>query len=212
MVGVQSFKYFSKRDAKFQLAAVKPEQYAHVCHPEVAFAGRSNVGKSSLIGMVLRSRSLVKTSRKPGHTSTLNFFSLTSQAYPDQLSVVDMPGYGFRSRGEWGRFIMRYLSTRKELRRVFMLVEAKVGHLKSTDQSFLELAEEYGVPTQILLTKTDKLKRADLEIIGRRVIEEAAQAAPSVVQPMAISCSSRTGAGIDAVQAEILRVCDVIPK
>ncbi|KAJ2143705.1 hypothetical protein IW142_003558 [Coemansia sp. RSA 564] len=109
-----TFSYFSKRDAKFLLSAVAPEHYSHLALPEITFAGRSNVGKSSLISAVLRSKGLVKTSNKPGHTSALNFFSLTSQAAPGAITVVDMPGYGFRSRNEWGEFIMTYLSTRKE--------------------------------------------------------------------------------------------------
>ncbi|KAJ2001932.1 hypothetical protein H4R26_003862, partial [Coemansia thaxteri] len=121
-----AFKYFSQRDARFVLSATSPEQYKNIPHsPEVTFAGRSNVGKSSLINAILRSNQLVKTSRSPGHTSALNFFSLTSGACAGAISVVDMPGYGFRSRDEWGQFIMKYLATRKVLRRVFLLVEAK---------------------------------------------------------------------------------------
>ncbi|KAJ2879061.1 hypothetical protein IWW38_006188 [Coemansia aciculifera] len=116
-----------------------------------------------------------------------------------------MPGYGYRSRDEWGGFIM-------DLRRVFLLVEAKVGELKATDLSFLELAEQYNVPVQIVLTKTDKLKRADLDTISRTIIQTATEAAPSVVQPTVICCSSRTKVGIDDLQLELLRVCDVVPS
>ncbi|KAJ2861226.1 hypothetical protein FB639_005530, partial [Coemansia asiatica] len=109
-----AFSFFSKRDAKFLFTATRPEQYNRLKAPEFTFAGRSNVGKSSLISAVLRSQGLVKTSKKPGHTSTLNFFSLESSAYPgNKLTIVDMPGYGFRSRNEWGQFIMEYLSKRK---------------------------------------------------------------------------------------------------
>ncbi|KAJ1732855.1 hypothetical protein LPJ61_001845 [Coemansia biformis] len=202
-------RYFAQRDARFLRTAVKPDQYAHIRHPEVTFAGRSNVGKSSLINAVLRSQALARTSRKPGRTATLNFFTLSSKLCPGSVSVVDMPGYGFRSRGEWGHFVMEYLASRRELQRVFMLVEAKVGELKATDKSFLGLVEKYGVSTQIVLTKTDKLKRADLDAIAAAAMREAAAVAPSAVLPRAICCSSRTGAGIDTLQAEILRVCRV---
>ncbi|KAJ2019680.1 hypothetical protein IW146_001592 [Coemansia sp. RSA 922] len=208
-----AFKYFSKRDAKFVLSATKPEHYKRIPpNPEVTFAGRSNVGKSSLLSAVLRSQGLVKTSKKPGHTSALNFFSLTSGSCPGAISLVDMPGYGYRSRDEWGGFIMKYLSTRKELRRVFLLIEAKVGELKATDLSFLELAEQYKTPVQIVLTKTDKMKRADLDSICKSIIQSATDIAPSVVQPTAICCSSRTKIGIDDLQLELLRVCDLVPS
>ncbi|KAJ2747239.1 hypothetical protein GGI20_000664 [Coemansia sp. BCRC 34301] len=208
-----AFKYFSKRDAKFVLSATKPEHYKRIpSSPEVTFAGRSNVGKSSLLSAVLRSQGLVKTSKKPGHTSALNFFSLTSGSCSGSISLVDMPGYGYRSRGEWGEFIMEYLSSRKTLRRVFLLVEAKVGELKATDLSFLELAEQYNVPVQIVLTKTDKLKRADLDAICQSIIQSAADAAPAVVQPAAICCSSRTKVGISDLQLELLRVCGIVPS
>ncbi|KAJ2026338.1 hypothetical protein IWW57_003071 [Coemansia sp. S610] len=200
-----AFKYFSKRDAKFVLSATKPEHYSQIpANPEVTFAGRSNVGKSSLLSAILRSQGLVKTSKKPGHTSALNFFSLTSGSCPGAISLVDMPGYGFRSRDEWGDFIMK-------LRRVFLLIEAKVGELKATDRSFLELAEQYKVPVQIVLTKTDKMKRGDLDTTCQAVIRSATDIAPSVIQPTALRCSTRTKVGIDALQLELLRVCDINP-
>ncbi|KAJ2787424.1 hypothetical protein GGI15_000726 [Coemansia interrupta] len=121
-----------------------------------------------------------------------------------------MPGYGFRSRDEWGQFIMEYLSTRKELRRVFLLIEAKVGQLKSTDMSFLELVEKYGVATQLILTKTDKLKHADLTAISSNIIRAAQDIAPSVVHPNVICCSFKTKTGIGAIQEEILRASNII--
>ncbi|KAJ2696360.1 hypothetical protein FB645_006225 [Coemansia sp. IMI 203386] len=206
-----AFPFFSKRDAKFLFTATRPEQYQRLNLPEFTFAGRSNVGKSSLISAVLRSQGLVKTSKRPGHTSTLNFFGLESSSYPGQkLTIVDMPGYGFRSRDEWGQFIMEYLSKRKELLRVFMLIESKVGELKSTDLSFLELTEQYGVPTQLVLTKTDKLKRADLKMVGDRILRDALDVAPTMLVQKVIDCSSKTKSGIDVIQEEILRAGQII--
>ncbi|KAJ2796788.1 hypothetical protein H4R20_005418 [Coemansia guatemalensis] len=205
-------EFFRHRSAKFLITAVNQGHYRHLTHPEVAFAGRSNVGKSSLINSVLCSQKLVKTSKKPGHTSALNFFALSSRAGPGEISIVDMPGYGFRSRNEWGDFIVEYLSKRKVLRRVFMLVEAKVGELKSTDENFLDLLEEYKVPAQLVITKADKLKSADTDQISSAVIKQATRIAPSVLLPQAIYCSSRTRMGIDVLQAEVLSVCGLLPS
>ncbi|KAJ2080731.1 hypothetical protein H4R24_002873 [Coemansia sp. RSA 988] len=208
----QVAQFFRQRSAKFLIAAVKQHHYRHLTHPEVAFAGRSNVGKSSLINSVLCSQKLVKTSKKPGHTSALNFFALSSRAGPGEINIVDMPGYGFRSRNEWGDFITDYLSKRKVLRRVFLLVEAKVGELKSTDENFLELVEEYRVPVQLVITKADKLKTVDTAQFSNDIIRECTRIAPSVLLPQAICCSSRTRMGIDILQAEVLSVCGLLPS
>ncbi|KAJ1724289.1 hypothetical protein LPJ53_001441 [Coemansia erecta] len=96
------------------------------------------------------------------------------------------------------------------LQRVFLLVDAKVGQLKSTDMSFLELVEKYGVATQLILTKTDKLKHTDLTTISGSVIRAAQDIAPSVVLPNVICCSFKTKTGIDAIQEEVLRASKII--
>ncbi|KAJ2727181.1 hypothetical protein GGI07_000065 [Coemansia sp. Benny D115] len=207
------YSYFSTRDAKFMFTALESKHYEHLKIPEFTFAGRSNVGKSTLISAVLRSRGLVKTSKKPGHTSALNFFALTSKAFPDKpITIVDMPGYGFRSRDEWGVFITKYLAKRKELKRVFLLVEAKVGELKHTDLSFLELVEQYNIPTQLVLTKTDKLRHSAIKLIATKVHNSANMAAPTVICPDVIACSCKTMGGIDEIQAEMLRDIGVLPS
>ncbi|KAJ2786096.1 hypothetical protein H4R18_000128 [Coemansia javaensis] len=204
-------RFFAQRTAEFRLAAVRAQDYGAIHQPEIALAGRSNVGKSSLINALLRTHRLARTSKTPGRTATLNFYRLASRAGPGELSLVDMPGYGFRSRDEWGRFVTEYLASRQELRRVFMLVEAKVGELKPTDASFLELVERHAVPTQIVLTKTDKLRRADLDAIAAAAVQAAARIAPTALQPRALCCSAHKRAGLEALQGEILRVCGIGP-
>ncbi|KAI9806053.1 MAG: GTP-binding protein [Piccolia ochrophora] len=119
--------------------------------PEVAFLGRSNVGKSSVLNAVL-GRHICHTSRKPGRTKTMNAFDVGS----NRLTVLDMPGYGAGSRPEWGEEIVKYLRERKQLRRAFLLISTLHG-VKRTDAELLALFRAHGVPHQIILSKVDEL-------------------------------------------------------
>jgi len=119
--------------------------------PEVAFVGRSNVGKSTLINKLLNRKGLVKTSSKPGHTRLINFFSIG-----DKLHLVDMPGYGFRSREEWGESIMSYLTAREQLKRTFVLIDSTVG-IKPADQQLFEYFDKLALSYQVILTKRDRV-------------------------------------------------------
>ncbi|KAI9741349.1 MAG: hypothetical protein M1834_003066 [Cirrosporium novae-zelandiae] len=124
--------------------------------PEVAMIGRSNVGKSSLINALLYT-DICQTSSKPGRTKTMNAFSLGGEKdnpNSGKLVLLDMPGYGKASRGEWGTEIMKYLRGRKQLRRVFVLVDAMHG-VKSTDLDVLALLRRNGVSHQVVLSKAD---------------------------------------------------------
>ncbi|KAL0089481.1 GTP-binding protein YsxC [Phycomyces blakesleeanus] len=125
--------------------------------PEVAFVGRSNVGKSTLINYLTNNHNLVKTSSKPGHTRLLNFFNVS-----DKCTLVDMPGYGFRSREEWGDLIIDYLTNRKQLKRLFILVDPTAG-LKDTDKQLMEMLDKQAVSYQIILTKKDRLNKEAFE-------------------------------------------------
>ncbi|KAJ1975141.1 hypothetical protein H4R34_004449 [Dimargaris verticillata] len=148
-----------QKPANFLLSATSLNQVQHLHMPEVVFLGRSNVGKSTLIQTLLGRPKLVKTSKKPGHTSFMNFFCLGATIPSTSfLTLVDMPGYGYRSRSDWGQFIIEYLAKRKQLKMVYILIDANVGELKSTDLSMLDLLKAHRKPFRVVLTKTDKVQ------------------------------------------------------
>jgi GTP-binding protein len=144
---------------RFVLSALNPDQYPRDRRPEIAFVGRSNVGKSSLLNTLLGRKGLAKTSSTPGKTQTLNFFDVNEQVY-----FVDLPGYGFAKvpkamKDAWNIVMMEYLSTRESLRMVASLVDAR--HKPSPlDVEMLHLLEEAQVPTLVVATKIDKVKRS----------------------------------------------------
>ncbi|KAF3930893.1 hypothetical protein ABW19_dt0205802 [Dactylella cylindrospora] len=120
--------------------------------PEVAFLGRSNVGKSSILNALMNHKGLARTSSKPGRTRKMNAFSVGDA----RLTLLDMPGYGHGSRKSWGLEIMDYLRARKQFRRAFLLIDPIHG-VKDLDIMILEAFAEMGVPYQVVLSKTDKL-------------------------------------------------------
>lgn len=168
---------------------------------EVAFAGRSNVGKSSLINALVGQKALARTSNTPGRTRELNFFS--AEGAP--LTIVDMPGYGYARAAKtevaaWTDLIFAYLRGRQTLRRVYVLVDSRHG-LKENDIEAVKQIDKAAVSYQIVLTKTDKLKAGEIEKVTAAVA--AAIAKHAAAHPLIIATSSETGAGIDALRAEI---------
>ncbi|CAO3608590.1 unnamed protein product [Mucor fragilis] len=141
------------RPVNFIQSISKAEQAPETSKPEVAFVGRSNVGKSTLINNLTNNSRLVKTSNRPGHTRLLNFFDVGRQ-----ITLVDMPGYGFKSKEEWGDLILEYLSTRKQLRRLFMLIDPVAG-LKETDMQLMSHLDKQALSYQVILTKRDRLSQ-----------------------------------------------------
>ena len=144
--------------ARFVLSANEPAQFPPAAGPEVAFAGRSNAGKSSAINALMNRRQFARTSKTPGRTQLINFFDLG-----DGRQLVDLPGYGFARvsnavRDHWGRLITGYFTSRDNLAGLFVIVDARRGLLKG-DATMLELAADVGLPVHILLSKADKLKR-----------------------------------------------------
>lgn len=173
---------------------------------EIALAGRSNVGKSSLLNALGNRRDLARISNTPGRTRELNFYL----AGDDRLAIVDLPGYGYAKAakslvGAWQSLIRSYLRGRASLRRVFVLIDARHGVIK-TDEAMLELLDEAAVNYQIVLTKADKLKPPGRE---RMRLETAARIAKRpAAHPKVHLTSSVTGAGIDALRAEIVELLD----
>jgi GTP-binding protein len=170
---------------------------------EIAFSGRSNVGKSSLINALTNRIGLARTSNTPGRTQELNFFTSNSG-----LSIVDMPGYGYAEAPKklvdaWNRMIKDYLRGRVSLRRVYVLIDSRHG-LKANDKLTLDLLDETAVSYQIVLTKVDKLKTGELARV--RAATEAAIAKRPAAYPTIIPTSSETGEGMDLLRAEIAQL------
>lgn len=147
--------------ANYVTSAVNSKGYPVGQLPEVALAGRSNVGKSSLLNMLVQRRKLARTSREPGRTQLINFFLINNSFY-----LVDLPGYGFakvsqKVRARWGEMIEGYLNKRENLRGVIMLVDAR-HEPSNLDLQMYQWLCYYHVPTVIALTKTDKLSKSQL--------------------------------------------------
>ncbi|TPI43460.1 YihA family ribosome biogenesis GTP-binding protein [Mesorhizobium sp. B3-1-6] len=182
--------------------------------PEIAFAGRSNVGKSSLINALVGHKGLARTSNTPGRTQELNYF------VPDGFSgegadlppmaLVDMPGYGYASApkdkvDEWTKLIYEYLQGRVTLKRVYVLIDARHG-IKAKDEEVLTLLDKAAVSYQVVLTKTDKIKAAGVP----RLIEETLakiKKRPAAF-PVVLATSSEKAAGLDELRAAIALVAN----
>jgi len=172
---------------------------------EIAFAGRSNVGKSSLINALTSRRALARTSNTPGRTQELLFFGSRHR-----LILVDMPGYGYAAAGKakvaaWSRLIRGYLQMRADLARVYVLVDSRHG-LKPGDGSILGALSQAAVSHQIVLTKCDQVSEAALARCGD--IIKAAIAKRPAAFPDLIATSARSGEGIESLRAAIARLAE----
>lgn len=178
--------------------------------PEIAFAGRSNVGKSSLINALLRQKGLARTSNTPGRTQELNYFIPDGYSGKEDdlppMALVDMPGYGYAKApkaqvDQWTRLVFDYLRGRATLKRVYVLIDARHG-IKTNDESILRLLDQAAVSYQIVLTKIDKIKAAGVPKLVART-GEAVSRRPAAF-PGILSTSSEKAAGLDDLRDAIL--------
>lgn len=185
--------------AEFIISAVGPKQYPEDALPEIALAGRSNVGKSSFINKMLNRKSLARTSSKPGKTQTLNFFKINNIFY-----FVDVPGYGFArvsktEKEKWGNMIEEYFTSRKELKTAIQLIDVRHPPTKD-DQAMYSFLKYYEVPVIIIATKVDKISKGQWQK-HEKIVRETLQMdkADSLVL-----FSSETGQGKDEAWKIIL--------
>ena len=204
---VEAARVLFARPATFIMGCAKIEQLPDPDLPEVAFAGRSNVGKSSLINGLVGMHKLARASNEPGRTREVNFFDLDGK-----MRLVDLPGYGWAkaSKGEVKRFQnlgRDYLRGRVTLKRVYLLIDSRHG-LKKVDDEALDALDEAAVSYQIVRTKADKLKKGEAEVVGEKTLK-AVSKRPAAYPFVAVT-SAEKGHGIPELRAEIMRTTGVV--
>ena len=190
---------FNKR-CDFVLSVANLNQLPHDDRVEIAFAGRSNVGKSSLINALFGQKKLAKTSATPGRTQQLNYFNLN-----DKLYVVDLPGYGFAKAPKdivksWQKLINTYLVGRASLRRVFLLIDSRHG-VKKIDEEIMDMLDKAAVTYQIVLTKIDKISESALNRVlddTKKVVDKHTAAHINILKT-----SSEKNLYLDYLKAEV---------
>jgi GTP-binding protein len=193
-------------EVKFMMGAVEIAGLPPADLPEVAFAGRSNVGKSTLINAVAGRLHLARASNSPGRTREVNFF-----VADEKLRLVDLPGYGFAraSRGDVKKFQnlgRDYLRGRPNLKRAYLLIDARHG-LKDVDTEALDAFDIAAVSYQIVLTKADKLKGSEVAAVVERTLKAIAKRPAAF--PRVLATSSEKGTGIPELRAEIVAACAI---
>ena len=197
---IEAGRLLFARPCNFFTAAQKLEHLPPPEGVEVAFAGRSNVGKSSLMNALTGQNALARVSHTPGRTKQLNFFTIDGR-----ITLVDMPGYGFAKasrsvKEDWQGLMFDYLRGRPNLRRVLLLLDARI-ETKPPDHAVMELLDKAAVAFQLVLTKADDVKPSALA--ARQAEVEALARKHPAGHPLVLTTSSRTGRGMDELRAEL---------
>ena len=200
-IGDNPGEWLFNQKINFELGVTSVEKLPENEIPEIAFFGRSNVGKSSLLNAITKKSKLAYTSKNPGRTQELNYFSISNDG--TILNIVDMPGYGFAKASKdkirkWNNLSKYYLKNRQNLRRVFLLIDSR-RNIKSVDEEVMNVMDEFAVSYQIVLTKIDKTKDVDnqIKIVLNKVKKRRA------IYPNVIATSSKEKLGIEDVKSQI---------
>ncbi len=197
---VEAGRLLFTQSCDFILGATKDEHIGNFGLPEIAFAGRSNVGKSSLVNALTGQKTLARTSNTPGRTRQLNFFDLGKR-----LMLVDLPGYGYAQASKsdiayWTNLTRNYLRGRVELKRIFLLIDSRHG-TKDSDREVMDELDTCAVSYQVLMTKIDKIKPAELAKVEEKLIAELSKR--PAAHPQVIKTSSVKSHGITELRASI---------
>ena len=202
-------RWLFAQSCAFVIGAARLDQIPESPLPEVAFAGRSNVGKSSLINALTGRNTLARTSHAPGRTQQLNFFDLGGR-----LMLADLPGYGFAKAPKaeverWSKLVNTYLKGRAPLRRTCVLIDARHG-LKDSDRTIMDMLDTAAVSYQVVLTKVDKASGPEVDL-GVGDIHREISTRPAA-HPAIITTSSRTGLGIGELRADLAALAEQSDK
>jgi GTP-binding protein len=197
---IEAGRLLFAKECEFRAGAAREDMLPPPSLPEVAFAGRSNVGKSSLLNALTGHKALARVSNTPGRTQQINFFSLGSR-----LMLADLPGYGYakaekRAVANWTKLIEHYLTGRPSLRRALLLIDARHG-IKPPDRPVMKLLDQAALSYVVVLTKCDQVKSEALDHLAKTVASELAR--HTAAYPALYLTSARKGAGIAELRAAL---------